>query len=330
MSERTTQNTKQKVRSEGNESRRDTSQVRENIAQTRAAMSGTIDELHGKLNPGVLKEQAVEQLHEATSAVKAEVKQVKESIESGVKAGIADAKAAVRDATIGKVGDMVDNAQQTVRDTSQSVLDAVRQNPVPTALVGVGLTWLFINARGSSPGRSRSRAHRNGHGGERVGRVMQDVTGKAGEVAQSIQRTVGDMAEGAGQLVQQAQTSLGDAGRAAGETVGEWAHEAQVQGRRLEAQIEQLFRANPLMVGAAVLAAGTAVGLAIPITRGEEALMGSARDGVLQQAENLAQGAIGKVQDVATRAQESASKVLDVASRVQESMSDRAKDGKHG
>jgi hypothetical protein len=300
-------------------------------------MSGTIDELHGKLSPSARKEQAVEQLHEATSAVKAEVKAVKESITSSV-TEIADATAAVREATIEKVGDMVDNAQQTFRNTSLSVLDAVRRNPVPTALVGVGLTWLVINARGSSPRRSKSRAHRNGDSGsdggshgyarKRVGRVMQDVTGKAGEVAQSVQRTVGEVAEGAEHLVQQAQSSLGDAGRVAGETVGQWAHQAQIQGRRVEAQVEQLFRANPLMVAAAVLAAGTAVGLAIPITRAEEALMGSARDGVLQQAENLAQGAIGKVQDVATLAQDSATKVLDAASRVQASISDKAKDSK--
>jgi len=151
----------------------DPAKLRADIAETRNEMSGTIEQLHGRLNPAVLKEQALEQFHEATETIKndlkkrlqdaketlmAELKEVKETVrvdvldeidtvKSRLNEEVVQAKAAVRGATIGKVENMMHGAQDRVRDTSRTVKDVVADNPIPAALAGVGLAWLFIEGR---------------------------------------------------------------------------------------------------------------------------------------------------------------------------------------
>src|SRR6185503_13209531 len=137
----------------------DPAAMRERIAHTRDEMSGTIEQLHGRLNPAVLKQQVIEQFHDAADTVKeelktrlqdaketlmAEFKEAKVTVRDDVLAEIDTVKVklndAVREATIGKVENMMRSAKQVVAD-----------NPIPAALTGLGLAWLFIEGR-----RSRS------------------------------------------------------------------------------------------------------------------------------------------------------------------------------
>src|SRR3954464_190796 len=88
-------------------------QIQRDIEETRAEMSETIDALQERLNPAYLKEQVKEQVAE-------QVRHVKDT---------------VRQATIGKVEQMVDR----VSDSGRTVGDTIRANPIPSALVGIGL-----------------------------------------------------------------------------------------------------------------------------------------------------------------------------------------------
>jgi ElaB/YqjD/DUF883 family membrane-anchored ribosome-binding protein len=75
--------------------------------------------------------------------------------------------------------------------------------------------------------------------------------------------------------------------------------EAMIRARRAERGAERMFEENPLAVGAAAIAVGAMVGLALPRTEREDELMGSARDRLVQQAEELATNAVDKASDVA-------------------------------
>lgn len=312
------------------------SQIRHDIAQTRANMSETIEELHGKLNPAVLKDQALTQIHEAKEALKielhdaketitAELKDAKDTLKAELRAEFAEAKALVREATIGKVEHMVHSAQHTVTDINRSVVDTIRENPIPTALVGIGLGWLLLSARNASSRRQLEMRPRRltGFGDSQLfnygkdyederrnpaGTAVDRLGEKAGEVAHSIQNLAGDATEKAARLVQKTKTSLGDVTHGAVETVRHLAHDAESSGRRMENQAENLFRENPLAVGAAVLAAGTAIGLAIPITRREDMWMGGMRDEMMSRAGMFAQDALEKVEDAAKQVGNASSK----------------------
>jgi hypothetical protein len=364
--------------------------MRDEIARTRANMSGTIDELHGKLNPAVMKERVLEQLHDAGDRIKAELLQAKaamraelkeakdalraelieakeavkheaqadfEEMKTKVEEELAGAQFAIREATIGKVEHMVHDAQNTVNQASHSLIDTLKANPLPAAMVGVGLAWLFYNSARSNPGTNGARVETNwrdagrleGHGGPREqsegghGNAVQQLGDKANEVGHAIQRTAGSAVHAAGQLAHDAGASLGSMTTAAGAKFGEVGHvagdgisaaahaagekitaatqttretathlarDAEMQGRRLRTTVRRTYESNPILAGAAVMAAGTAIGLAIPSTGHEDAWMGSVRDQVMDKAGDMAHAALGKVEGVAKHASEDVVKAL--------------------
>jgi hypothetical protein len=99
-------------------------QLVEEIEVTRVEMTGTVEEIGDRLDPRNI---------------------------------VADAKETVREATVGKVeqmantaGEMVSNAGQTAQEAGTGLVDTIRRNPVPAAMVGIGLGWLAMSARSSS------------------------------------------------------------------------------------------------------------------------------------------------------------------------------------
>lgn len=60
------------------------------------------------------------------------------------------AKQGVHDATIGKVEHMVSN----VTDTGSGIVDMIKANPIPAALAGLGLGWLFLNRQNKGTSNS--------------------------------------------------------------------------------------------------------------------------------------------------------------------------------
>ncbi|HEX8228461.1 MAG TPA: DUF3618 domain-containing protein [Chloroflexia bacterium] len=106
--------------------------IRAGIEQTRAEMSNTINAIQDKLNPQVLMDQAKDTLQDAASNI------------------INTAKDSVREATVGRVEDMVSNVTDTAKDTGGNFVQMVKDNPIPAALVGLGLGWLFTRNSGSS------------------------------------------------------------------------------------------------------------------------------------------------------------------------------------
>ena len=89
---------------------RETDALRAEIRETRSRLSETLDELGERLNPEHVK-------HEITTRV----------------------KDGIRGATIGRVQQMARHTADRMHDTRTSLMDAVRENPVPAGLVGVGL-----------------------------------------------------------------------------------------------------------------------------------------------------------------------------------------------
>lgn len=112
--------------------------IRAGIEQTRAEMSSTINAIQEKLNPQVLMDQAKDTLQDAASNI------------------ISTAKDSVREATVGRVEHMVSDITDTAKDTGGNFVQMVKDNPIPAALVGLGLGWLFTRNSGSSSNRGQN------------------------------------------------------------------------------------------------------------------------------------------------------------------------------
>jgi ElaB/YqjD/DUF883 family membrane-anchored ribosome-binding protein len=86
--------------------------IRENIERTRAQMSETIDRIQYRLDPSRLRNEAED---------------------------------AVREATIGRVEDMAYQAKRKAKRAQRGMINKVKENPVPAALIGLGLGWLMMS-----------------------------------------------------------------------------------------------------------------------------------------------------------------------------------------
>ena len=291
----------------------DTAEIRAEIEETRAEMSETIEAIQERLSPQHLKEQVKDQAREQYEEI----------------------KMMVRDATIGKAEDMVRNVGDTLDEARYSLVETIRQNPIPAALVGIGLGWLFMN-RQSAPGRRYNRYYDRARYdrwsqpdyGERqgyTGRVsayadtyhgnrpeqteggvkdtLHHAQATAGNVVNRAQETVSTIAdrtqETVGNVVSQAQETASTVASQTQEAVGYIADQAQYQAQRVEDRFQQALYENPLAVGAVALAIGTAVGFALPQTQRENELLGEARDTLIDRAQEVAQDTLEKVQQVA-------------------------------
>lgn len=284
----------------------DPAEIRAEIEETRAEMTGTIDAIQERLSPSYLTEQVKEQVREQFQ----------------------EAKAAVRDATIGKAEDMVRTASETITEARYGLMETIRQNPLPAAIAGIGLGWLWMNRQSGAPRRyspsgdqgyyrvgqtyypnQRSyvggasyngMAERNQGG---IGSTLHRAQGAAGNVVDRAQETVGDIAGRAqdtvSDLADRAQETVGSAVDQTRETAGYLADQAQEQAQRLEDRFQRLLHENPLAVGAVALAVGTAVGFALPQTERENQLMGEARDNLVERTTEVAQETIEKARQVA-------------------------------
>ena len=251
----------------------ETAAIRAEIRDTRERMGDTIEEIGERLNPRHLKEQV---------------------------------KHDIREATIGRVENMAQSAADRVSRTRRTITDTVRENPIPAAMIGIGLGWLIWSGR--TQGRQSFRtASRYGYaagppypsgvagavytgGADDEPGAMERVRERAGEIG-------GEVKDKAGELADQAQEAVGQVATRAQDAAGAVAEQTRYQARRVQDQ----FYESPLAVGAATLALGLAAGLAIPATRKEAELMGGARDQLVDRVREVAQETKDKVQHVAER-----------------------------
>jgi len=294
-------------------------QIRENIEQTRAQMSGTIDEIQERLSPARL---------------------------------VNEAKETVREATVGKVKDVMNNASES----AGGIVERIKENPVPAALIGIGAYWLL--SRQNRPqafsggtrqyggqtsstfgapgeyGRSRTFSSRESTGFVHTlkqhpvpttlaglgaawwlmdrQRSVSDAAGSyvsgsgyasdysyASGARQeprsaSLRDMAGEATEAASELAERTQETVAQYAARAQETVGEYKERAQTE-------FDRLLRDNPLALGVVAVAVGAAVGMAIPETERERTMIGDAGHQLVEKAQNLAEDAIGRVPQAASK-----------------------------
>ena len=397
-------------------SEQETARLVAGIERTRADMSGTVAALEARLSPSeirgkvegelshveekvrqVVREQLAdakaivhEELAEARTLLRSEMNEVEAKVrkgvrdaKDGVKAELNDAitgaKEGIRVATLGRVEDLATKTGDIMNDSRDTLVMTIRSNPIPAALAGIGIAWLFLNRSSSARRKGRGEsgvdyarsgvlggaygggdggyggAHAGGHGGgyggyggpndtddgiangiadgaknlgKTAGRAYDQVADRAGSLAHDASDAVGSMAHkasdvagdaihGAGALA----TSLGTQTSHAASAVVHGAEDAasfvssgvRSQARRVEHGFHTALEDNPLALGVAAVAIGAAIGYALPRTRGEDALMGHARDEMLHRVGESTHDAVHLVGQMAERSVETAKGLLSEA-----------------
>ncbi len=257
-----------------------TDQLRAEIEGTRAEMSQTINEIQERLSPENVMGQVKEKVREATIG---KVERVMNRVGE----------------TIGEVAEpareVLNSAGSTIKETGKSAAGVINRNPIPVALIGLGLGMLAVRAfrRGngydyddSSRTSSRMRQQSPVGGQTEYGRgqsryEMGQTDHTTGGTLNHVKQTASDLAHRSTDALNNLSTRAKDTASSLGNRFG------------------HALRENPLAVGAVAVAAGTAVGLVLPSTRFENEYIGETSERFVDKAQEVAREAIDKVQNVA-------------------------------
>jgi hypothetical protein len=183
--------------------------------------------------------------------------------------------------------------------------DAVRKNPLSAALIGMGVLWLFTGSRasdfvrripdtaGDAMGAARS-ALRSDAAGERVASVNSAAKDGAADTLNHVVRYGRYYAESASEDVGSVpQAGLGLFGD-------------------IRSNLSEVFKAQPLALGAIGIAIGAGIAAALPATELEADYLGEASDAAKAKASDFAADQTDRVisvgENVATAVKEEARK----------------------
>ena len=202
--------------------------------------------------------------------------------------------------------ELFDEATKIMGGTSNKVLttavEQLRENPIPIALIGLGVAWLAIGQTRRATGSAGYPAgYYPVHEGYDEHESIRDRVKAKAEQAKA---RLAETAEQAKQRLASAQHHAGDSLSAARDKASEYVHDAQDKageyGRMAKRRFDDTLDHEPLVIGAIGLAVGAAIGAALPASPVERRYFGPART----KAADAAKASIDQVKDVAQRAYE--------------------------
>jgi hypothetical protein len=161
---------------------------------------------------------------------------------------------------------------------------SVRNNPIPVALMGIGMAWLMASGN-RRPAYLEPQAESSGPG----------------------------MMQRASEGVSSAKDRLSQAGHSTRERVGQIGQGARNQMERMRQQAERvrtgydsMVREQPMVLGAIGFAIGALMAAGLPRTRQEDELMGEASDRLTERAKEAGREQLEKAKHVASAAKDAA------------------------
>jgi len=260
----------------------DTARRMSNAENTRAA-GEDLDELSASKAHEIRSEiaQTREEMSETIDAIQEKLRPG--NIAAAATDRVKDATGtAVRNVTEA-ASDKAQRAMERTRRIADDLADGGRMNTIASAMIGIGSAWLLVE-RWRNSGRRRfgsMSAYEYGDERYRTGWARQpgveeydaDSPSDEGVVSQSYDRGAS------------------------------MAHEARYRMKQTTRQARSgfanLLESNPLMVGAAAVAVGATIGLALPETERENEWMGEARDNFMERAQDVARSTVTEVRQAA-------------------------------
>jgi hypothetical protein len=197
------------------------------------------------------------------------------------------------------MSDISERGSEFIRDLGE----AARKNPLPAALIGMGILWLFT---GNRP------VERSGEIFERTGfDRIPNAAGNAFDAARSTLKSgtdsLGDQVTSAKNALREGSSGVLDSvvrfSREQADAASEYARSIPGSGEDLldtvRSNLTDLFRAQPLALGAIGLAIGVGIAAALPASEIEANYMGETSDALKAKAGDLAVEQTSRATEVA-------------------------------
>ena len=210
-------------------------------------------------------------------------------------------------------GQLFDEAARSMGGAGQQIgskfMAQAKENPMPLAVMGLGLAWLMTTSR-KSEGRSSGGDYSDYSDGprswdgaspshsSRLADAAGGLAGRAADFAADAREGLADKAQAAFDGGRSALGSARDAASSATSRVAQ-------AGRRAQSSVMDTLDGEPLLMGALGLVVGLAVGASLPSTPAENRTLGRMRDKVVDKAHDLAGSGLQQAGEVTKAAYES-------------------------
>jgi len=195
------------------------------------------------------------------------------------------------------MSDISEQATNFIHDLGE----AARRNPLSTALIGMGIAWLFSERAAGAAGEVVRRS-----GIDRLPDAAGDAFDTAGSVVKSAVETMGGGVSSTAAKVQNEATAALHSATRRTEMLSGYVRSLPESGSELmenaRDNLRELFRAQPLALGAIGLAIGAGIAAALPATELEAEYLGETSDAVKEKAQDFASEQTARVMDVAEAA----------------------------
>jgi ElaB/YqjD/DUF883 family membrane-anchored ribosome-binding protein len=225
--------------------------------------------------------------------------------------------------------------------TSRKMIDRIKENPIPTAMVGMGL-WMLMRDRGDSydydtgydyemsgvkgsrysggrysPYASANDLGNRGYGSANFNRTDEGMTDRlkdrAGDVADRVSGTMHDarertseamhnLGDKASDLGHDAADRMRDLGHETSEKMRDLRHETAIRARRISRKTSDFMSDSPMVAGLAAIAIGAIIGAIIPESRREHELMGETRDRLADRGREMVSEGLDTAKEAAANA----------------------------
>lgn len=267
----------------------DARQIREQIEETRSQMSETIDAIQEKLSVSNITEQVKEQV----------VEQIGGAVETA------------KDVFYGKTNDLAKSVGRGLAQVGNSnLVKKTQENPWLLSAIGMGIGAILVGVLldDQKPKRKKTRRLKNFD----VPQTRQSYASNAHDEIlfrtaenrdenferadeQTSESALSNVGNAAGTVYQGVNRAAGKTFRAVSKASVYGYQKAGDLGSEIAENYQYYKEENPLIVGAAALAVGAAVGYAIPLTKTENEYFGEVRDKIVGQVQNSVQETVGSV-----------------------------------
>ena len=190
-------------------------------------------------------------------------------------------------------GQLFDEASHAMGGAGQQLLDklieAAKANPLPVAVVGIGLAWLMTSS-GKSDDSATAAPSMSGHDGM-LGGVKDAVSDKVSSAKDAV-----------GDTMASAKDAVGGAVHGLSDKAGSLTQKASGFGRTSLQGVADLMDREPMLLGALGVVLGVGLASALPSTTFEDKTIGPAHDGLVEKGKALAHDGLDKAEETAQSA----------------------------
>jgi len=199
-------------------------------------------------------------------------------------------------------GQLVDQGIDYLRHSGanefvQNLGGAAKQNPMPVALVGIGLAWLM--ALGRQPAQpSYDYDYESSGSGSGIGQKLGSMKDKASGMMQSASDALSSTKDRLSGTMSSAKGTMSGTMGSMRDSASHVTDTARHQWERARGGVDYLVHEQPLALGAIGLAIGAILGAAAPRTRAEEQMMGDTARNLTEKAKEMGSQQLEKAKEV--------------------------------